>query len=56
MAEKFDGRISLHIAGIDGLTEGFAAQMPASSVELLDAIGARLAADIDKKELALVLT
>lgn len=56
MAGKQDGRMGLRISGLDGLDEGFSAQMPAGSVDLLDAIGARLEADMNKKELTLVLT
>jgi len=55
-AERNDGRISLRIGGIDGLTEGFAAQLPAGYADLLDAIRATLVVDPEKKNLTLVLT
>ncbi|KJR98463.1 MAG: hypothetical protein VR65_20815 [Desulfobulbaceae bacterium BRH_c16a] len=55
MAEKHDGRISLLISGIDGLTEDFSARMPDGHADLLEAIGARLIADTNKKQLTLLL-
>lgn len=55
-AERNDGRISLRIGGIDGLTDDYADQMPAGLNDLLGAIGARLIADPVQKELTLVLT
>lgn len=54
-AEKNDGRVSLRIGGIDGLTEDFSAQMPAGHTDLLTAIGAKLIADTERKDLILVL-
>ena len=54
-AERNDSRISLRIGGIDGLSEGYAAQMPPGYNDLLDAIGAKLIADQVRKDLTLVL-
>ncbi|OGR16244.1 MAG: hypothetical protein A2X81_14320 [Desulfobacterales bacterium GWB2_56_26] len=55
-AERNDGRSGLRICGIDGLTEDFAAQLPAVCADLLDASGAKLIVDSVKKDLNLVLT
>lgn len=55
-AENIEGRVALRIGGIDGLTEGMAARMPAGHADLLAAIGAALAGDPVRKELTLFLT
>ena len=55
-AERNDDRIGLRVGGIDGLTEDFAAQLPAAYADLLGAIGAKLVVDSVKKDLTLVLT
>jgi C4-dicarboxylate-specific signal transduction histidine kinase len=52
---KADAAICLKIAGIDGLEEGFAEKMPAGSDDLLAALGARLSANFNSKELNLHL-
>ncbi|HBG18807.1 MAG TPA: hypothetical protein DDY32_05900, partial [Desulfobulbaceae bacterium] len=55
-AERNGGRSGLRICGIDGLTEDFAAQLPAVCADLLDASGAKLIVDSVKKDLNLILT
>ena len=55
-SEKFDGRIRLTCAGIDGLDGEYFTQMPEGYADLLKAIGAELTADVAKTELTIILT
>jgi len=52
---KDDTNVTLRIGGIDGLDDDFANRMPAGNEDLLAALGARLSADVNSKELILHL-
>jgi signal transduction histidine kinase len=53
--EGVDNGITLRICGIDSLDEGFSGKMPTGSDDLLAALGARLSANFNSKELILHL-
>ena len=55
-AERNDDLVGLRIGGIDGLREDFIARMPPAHTDLLNAIGAKLVADTEKKIITFVLT